>query len=345
MDSAPHTSFVVEDNLGYLSLIKRDIHRIAGSVDFSPSVLGETDIIVSEMVSNLLKHTRGKGGEILVKKIGSADNPGIEILSIDSADGMSDTGKMLIDGASTTNTLGQGLGAIRRLSHEFGIYSQKGWGTILLSRVFKTRPSVSAPPGRVQAGMLMVSKPGEQCCGDGYSVRSSSTHLKVLCVDGLGHGKEANYASAKALEAFHASCEVSPVELIREVHQSTRKTRGVVGCAGVLDYRSGKWSVCGVGNISSRIYSPTCSKPFISYNGILGLSIPGTLNSQLYDAEKNQLLIMCSDGIRSRWDIQRHHPGIFKYDPVLIAAVIYKDHARKNDDMLTAVVKVKSNAL
>ena len=43
---------------------------------------------------------------------------------------------MMQDGMSTTNTMGHGLGSIKRLSDTFELYSQPGWGTIILSRIY-----------------------------------------------------------------------------------------------------------------------------------------------------------------------------------------------------------------
>jgi hypothetical protein len=57
------------------------------------------------------------------------------------------------------------------------------------------------------------------------------------------------------------------------------------------------------------------------------------------EAEKNQQLIMCSDGIRSRWDLTKY-PSILKHDPMLLAAALYKDFSRRNDDTSVFIAKV-----
>jgi len=43
------------------------------------------------------------------------------------------------------------------------------------------------------------------------------------------------------------------------------------------------------------------------------------------------MLIMHSDGIGTRWDLERY-PGLPQRHPALIAAVLYRDHARGRDD-------------
>ena len=69
---------------------------------------------------------------------------------------------MMQDGMSTTQTLGHGLGAIRRFSDDFGIYSQRNWGTIVLSRIFlKSREKKIHKPF-LSLQSLVIAKPGER---------------------------------------------------------------------------------------------------------------------------------------------------------------------------------------
>jgi hypothetical protein len=48
---------------------------------------------------------------------------------------------------------------------------------------------------------------------------------------------------------------------------------------------------------------------------------------------------MCSDGIQTRWDLNRY-PAILKYDSTVLAAAIYKDFTRGNDDASVLIAKV-----
>ena len=59
----------------------------------------------------------------------------------------------------------------------------------------------------------------------------------------------------------------------------------------------------------------------MAYNGIIGLNVPRTLNAQVVDYEKGQTLIMCSDGIKSKWDTNRYAP-IQRYDASILSASI-----------------------
>src|SRR5215204_5128502 len=105
--------FTVADR-SYFALLKKDIHVLAAEVGFSSERAGRVDIIVAELVSNLVKH--GSGGHLLAKKVLDVNNgAGIELISIDDGPGIPNVKKMMEDGESTKNTLGQGLGAIQRL--------------------------------------------------------------------------------------------------------------------------------------------------------------------------------------------------------------------------------------
>ena len=77
----------------------------------------------------------------------------------------------------------------------------------------------------------------------------------------------------------------------------------------------------------------------MAYNGIIGLNVPRTLNSHEVDYEKGQHIIMCSDGIRTKWDTIKY-VAIQRYDASILSASLLKDFARLTDDMSVAVCKI-----
>ena len=77
----------------------------------------------------------------------------------------------------------------------------------------------------------------------------------------------------------------------------------------------------------------------MSYNGIIGLNVPNTLNAQEVAYEKDQQIIMCSDGIKSRWDTIKY-PAITRYDLSILSASLLKDFARYTDDMSVVACKI-----
>lgn len=328
--------FTLQDR-SYLSVLKRDVHRLALQSGLSEKKIAEIDIVVAELGSNILKH--GGGGEVLIM-LTDHPVPALEIIGIDNGPGISDLNRMMKDGVSTTKTLGQGLGAMKRLSDFLQVYSVKAWGTIVLAR-FHLKPAPAVPPKQdFEIRTLLIPKPGEKVCGDGFYISTDRTGIRVFAGDGLGHGPEANNAVNAAINSFRYCMLKELSEVIRQIHVDVKNTRGLVGTLATFNYKDKHWRICGVGNIHTRTWTSTNSKTYLPYNGIIGHNLPRTINEQATEPGADQLLLLCSDGIRTRWDMNKY-PGIFRYDMSILASAIYKDHARKTDDMSIVIVKVK----
>jgi anti-sigma regulatory factor (Ser/Thr protein kinase) len=335
MDKA-FVSYRMEER-SFVSYIKREIHSQILRSEFTRTKAAEIDIIVSEITSNVIKHA---GSGELLYRIEDVDNgpTKFEIISIDNGPGIADTARMMRDGVSTTHTLGQGLGAINRLSDIAQLYSIPGWGTVLYAAVYRKAPDDEAQLG-VDIRYFSVNKPRETVCGDGCRVRSTNTETMIFFGDGLGHGVHAKSAVDAAGEFFLSCNEREPVEIIRAMHERIRRTRGLVGTIAVLNRLTNEWTICGVGNVLTRMYTGINFKSYMPYNGTIGLNIPNSMSVTPFNAERNQHLIMCSDGIGTRWELNRY-PFIFKYDSMILAAAIYKDYNRGHDDSSILIAKV-----
>jgi anti-sigma regulatory factor (Ser/Thr protein kinase) len=332
-------SYRIEER-SFVSYLKREIHSEIVRSTFPEGRAGEIDIIVSEICSNIIKHAGS--GEILYRIQTVKDETTFEILSIDQGPGIADVTRMMRDGVSTASTLGHGLGAIERLSNTFNIYSIPDWGTIVYSKVTTLKPVVAKKDIlQLEVRGLCICKPRETFCGDGYQVKQTADDISIFFGDGLGHGPHANDAVRAAADFFFESDETNPVEIIRQMHEKVRKTRGLVGTIAILNRKQMQWHICGVGNILTRIYQGVSYKNYMSYNGAIGLNIPTSLNYSVVPAERNQLLIMASDGIKTRWDISKFH-SILKYDNMVLAGAIYKEFNRGTDDSSVLTAKVVS---
>jgi anti-sigma regulatory factor (Ser/Thr protein kinase) len=325
------------DDRSYFAILKKQVHTMAKAGGFSEQKVGEIDIIVAEMVSNLVKHAGG--GQVLVKLVEEKGAQGIELISIDHGPGMTDITRMVADGVSTKNTLGQGLGAMKRLSEKFQVYSLKDWGTIILCRVFEKNLQDFTKPAKEETRYIVLPKPGEEACGDGVACKSTATHIKLFLGDGLGHGPEAAIAIKVGIKAFENDRTNDPVDIIKQINEAARKTRGLVGMVAVFDIRQKQWNLCGVGNTMARVSSNEKSHTYMSYNGIIGLNVPNTLKVQEVPYAAGQYVVLCSDGFKSKWDTIKY-PVIHKYDPSILAAALLKDYARQTDDMSVAVCKL-----
>jgi serine phosphatase RsbU (regulator of sigma subunit) len=168
-----------------------------------------------------------------------------------------------------------------------------------------------------------------------------SGHLVTFLGDGLGHGPQAHIAIQKGISALKTYTDVSPTAILRRLHLDIKNTRGAVGSVAVYDYKEKQWQICGIGNIAFSTHTAINSKNYLSHNGILGLNIPATLKEQVIESERGQVLVMCSDGIKTRIDLQKF-PGIFRCDVAILGAAIYKDYAKKNDDMSILTCRINN---
>lgn len=335
MDKA-FTGYLIEER-SYLAYVKREIRQQVAETHFSKNKAAEIDIIVSELTSNLIKHA-GRG-ELLFRIGNVGANATFEIISIDSGPGMSDSNKMIRDGMTTTKTLGQGLGAIQRMSDTFQLFSINKWGTIAYSKVQSKKEKAEGKIDRLKIRAILVPKPNEIFCGDGYATKYTEDEIHIFFGDGLGHGEYA-FEAVKHAGSFFLKCEENdPVEIIRAMHKSVRKTRGLVATVATFNFKTNLWKVCGVGNITTRIYLGMLFNNYSAYNGIVGLNIPRNMKAFTTEGEKNQYIIMCSDGLKTRWDLY-NYPSILKYDSTILAAALYKDFARRTDDASILIGKL-----
>lgn len=341
MDNGLYRSYKIDDR-SFIAFVKREIHTRIAHTAFTRNRAAQIDIVVSELTSNLIKHAGS--GEILYR-ISQGQDPkqsAFEIFSIDNGPGMHNVGSMLRDGISTTRTLGQGLGAIRRLSDDFHIYSQPGWGTIVYARII-AQPASPLPirQNPLELNTLLVAKPGEEVCGDGIARKMvGPDEVHIMLGDGLGHGPNAHDAINTAIQAFNACTQNEPVEIIRFIHQAVRKTRGLVATIAVLNFNTKICRLCGVGNIATRLYDGTTFKKFMPYNGIIGLNMLNTMSPQEVRIDHNYLLVMCSDGINTRWDVSKF-PGLIRGELPMLASLLYKDFCRRNDDSSILIGKIR----
>ncbi|MZP31315.1 SpoIIE family protein phosphatase [Heliobacterium undosum] len=320
--------------LSQVGEVRRAASEMAFSIGFCAEDAGRVAIVATELASNLVKHTT-EGGEILMAAVEAGDCFGIEIISLDKGPGIENLQHMLLDGVSTAGTVGNGLGAIRRLSQVFDIYTRPEQGTVIVARIFERRWQPAAVS--LEVGAIMRPFPGENVCGDGWAVRFSVGGGEILVTDGLGHGSQAAAASLDAVRFFRETATPSPAQFIRSIDAPMRYTRGAAMALASIDLVQRKVIYAGVGNIAGRILSPQGSAGCLSYNGTVGLN-PGRFQENTYPWPEQALLVMHSDGLTSRWD-HTAYPGLLTRLPTLVAAVLYRDFFRGNDDVTVVVVR------
>jgi len=319
-----------------------EARRLAGSLcrnlGFDESRIGEASIVVTELASNLVKHTGGAGGDLVFRPVQEAGATGIDILSLDKGPGLANIGESLRDGCSTAGSPGTGLGAIRRLSSAFDLYSAPGKGAAVFSRLWKDSPPESPPALAVGAICLPVH--GEQACGDAWAMRRSGDTTLLMVADGLGHGPDASEAANLAVAVFEKHAPRGPAAMVELVHTALRSTRGAAVAVAEVALGRRRVRFAGVGNVSGLILAGDTSRNLVSHNGTAGVEVR-KIQEFTYDWPDDGLLVLHSDGVATHWKLE-DYPGLARKAPALIAGVLYRDHNRLRDDSTVVVAKTSA---
>jgi hypothetical protein len=155
--------------------------------------------------------------------------------------------------------------------------------------------------------------------------------------DGLGHGQLAAEASWEAQRILHDHGSYGPAALLEAIHASLRKTRGAAVAIAEVDVGRQQVVFAGVGNISARIMMVEKTQHLVSYNGIVGHHVH-KIQTFTYPWLADALLVMHSDGLLTRWDIDAD-PGLQVRHPSLIAGVLLRHAARGRDDVTVVFAK------
>lgn len=312
---------------------RRAALALVDRLGFSATERGKVAIVVTEVANNLVQHAGG--GVILLGAIEQSPTVGIEILALDQGPGMVSVEECLQDGFSTGGTSGNGLGAVRRLSNLFEVYSPPHKGTALLAHLWA---SASYSPAKlVELGGVCLPKRGQDVSGDAWACQADAESCLLMVVDGLGHGPAAANAASAAVRVFHEQHQRSPQAIIEAAHAAMRSTRGAALTIAKIDFEQQTVRFAGVGNIAASISSFTEHHNLVSYNGTVGHELRKLQEFQ-YPWYPNGLLIMHSDGLGTQWRLDRY-PGLSQKHPSLIAGVLYRDFNRERDDVTVLVVK------
>jgi anti-sigma regulatory factor (Ser/Thr protein kinase) len=198
------------DNIEILSIedgssagaCRREANQFAEDLGFAKIQVEEIAISVTEMVTNVLNHGGGKGQLVLCGIQDDQDHKGLEIWCLDYGKGILNTYLAVQDGYSSMNSLGIGIGSIRRLSDEFEINPQDlpesiksilpphtVIGTCLYLRKWLKEKTLISVNKNLIIGAASRPKPGETFNGDCYIVQHLPEGKSLVAViDGLGHG-------------------------------------------------------------------------------------------------------------------------------------------------------------
>jgi anti-sigma regulatory factor (Ser/Thr protein kinase) len=314
---------------------RRKAAEFAHELRFDESRAGAVALAATEMATNLVKHAGS--GVILLHRVRENGNSGLRLIAVDKGPGIANVTRALEDGHSTAGSMGTGLGAVRRLSDIFEVYSAPGVGTLVRSEFWQQNDHHSPPHGAVHVAAVSEPLQGETECGDGWGLRRFADSLVVMVVDGLGHGVLAAEAAREAERILVQAQSDSPPTILQDIHDALRKTRGAAVAVARVQEAKGVLSFAGVGNISASMLSPGTSRSMASHNGTVGHQMP-RIQEFTYPWNADSVVVMHSDGLTSRWDLERY-PGIWGKHPSLVSAMLHRDFTRSRDDVTVLVAK------
>jgi anti-sigma regulatory factor (Ser/Thr protein kinase) len=313
---------------------RRAAQREGAALGFGAEALGRVAIIATELSTNILKHA-GRG-EVLIRPFADAEGEGLEILALDNGPGMSDVARCLGDGYTTVGTRGNGLGAVRRLSQRFGVFSRPGQGTAIVARCLDGLGNATTATAVV--GAVRAVCPGETVSGDDFRVHHMRGATRVLLADGSGHGPFAARAAEEAVRIFAAAPEDPPEVVVGRIHRGLAPTRGAAIGLAEIEEGAGVVRFVGVGNVAGTLYDSAGAKKLVSMAGIAGHLSP-RIREFLYPFSPPATLVLHSDGIGTRWNLDAY-PGLPSAHAALVAGILYRDFRRSRDDAAVVSVRV-----
>jgi anti-sigma regulatory factor (Ser/Thr protein kinase) len=313
---------------------RRETTAIARQQGFSEVDTGRVALVATELATNLVKHA--SRGEILVGPDEEGGGGGVQVLALDKGRGMANVQACLADGYSSAGTAGHGLGAVIRLSTFVDIASWPGIGTAVLAQIKPGKTRGARPVSHSSFGAVSVAKLGEDVCGDAWAIDHNGVITTLFLADGLGHGPNAAEAAVGAVRLFRRFHGHQVSTLLEYVHGGLRSTRGAAISMARHDPRSGQVIFGGIGNVAGVLASGNELRRMVAMPGTAGYNVRKFQSFQ-YPFESG-LVILCSDGISTRWTLDRY-PNLEATHPTLIAAVLYRDFGRRRDDATVLVGK------
>ncbi|MEA2490653.1 MAG: hypothetical protein QOH21_2445, partial [Acidobacteriota bacterium] len=197
-------------------------------------------------------------------------------------------------------------------------------------------PGLARPP-RISIGGICLPKRGEEESGDDWMALNGRDVVTVGVADGLGHGPAAATAARGVIRVMHEQAESDLARILEDAHAAVRPTRGAaVGIARIF-LTDGRMEFAGVGNIAGSVTTDDAHRKVVSMPGIVGHEMR-RVQTFSYPWASSSVLVMQSDGISASWSVT-NYPGLFDRHPVLIAAVLFRDHCRGTDDATVVVAK------
>ena len=319
----------------HVAAARRTASALAQTEGLDESATGRIALIATEIATNLLKH--GRGGHISLDRYADGSGAGVELIGLDSGDGIADIPRALSDGYSTAGTSGNGLGIINRQSDTLTLFSRPNMGTVLVARVAGHEIPT---PGKPLLGAVVAPYPGETVCGDSWAYADTPAGQTLMMADGSGHGPVARKAAETAVEIFRKNAGEPCPRILELIHRALFSTRGAAIAVARIDTHAGLVRFGGIGNIVGAMITGPEVKRMVSHNGTAGMLNP-RISEFTYPFTSPPVVFLHSDGLTAKWNLG-DYPGLLTAHPSIIAGLMFRDFRRGRDD--ASVVAMRSAA-
>jgi anti-sigma regulatory factor (Ser/Thr protein kinase) len=189
---------------------------------------------------------------------------------------------------------------------------------------------------RLAVGIRVRPLAGERESGDACVELRTPQGVTVAMADGLGHGPSAAVAANAFVDCVREAGLLALEEVFARAHRALLKTRGAVAAVARFPHERAEVQIAGIGNISialARTGALRTEQPIVM-PGVLG-SAYRMVRAQVFPFGQGDLLVMHSDGIRSRFDLK-----LVRALPVQAAAdAVVRSYAKGSDDAACAIVR------
>ena len=350
MIEAPHSIFPVTDRSD-VGAARREVAGLADRIGVTAALGDAAQLAATELGTNIVRHAGGEG-YLLVRPLETPASA-IEILAVDRGPGFVARSPSSTPPPSATplfegGGLGVGLSSVQRLASEFDLWSERGQGSVVLTR-FRTTP-LKPPPAVITGGVSLPVVPSD-VNGDGWAAVVKESWAAVVVVDGLGHGPAAHEAAQAALWTFPGALADGDARAwLKQAHWAMRPTRGGVIGLVLIDLGSRTLEFAGVGNVSGRLMNfdgPEDGRTNQGGRANQLVSRPGTAGVEHRPPEpgitslpwsQGAVLVLWSDGIKTPGEWSRAARQ-FSHDPTVAAAALHSQWSTGRDDATVVVIK------
>lgn len=192
----------------------------------------------------------------------------------------------------------------------------------------------------LDAGYAVEALAGEAVSGDVARVNHlADGRLRIMLADGLGHGPAAADAANLCVAALGEDSDAALPDAFRAAHRALGGSRGAVAAAATVDGAARTLHVGVLGDVSVRLVSTRGGRSHatsaVGVHGVIG-GLFHEVRVQRFDLQPGDVIVMYSDGLRSRFEAM----PAFELDARSAAAEIVASHARGWDDASCIVVRV-----